>query len=251
MTVFGCGKTTTLDGGSVVNALYTSSVAENYFKTSQKIIVEVYYEAGAEPFAGTTNLGMPYWKILEDNLTAIFQYRTSRPVIVVPKDLASMTLIPSQNKTKWTPDDLVNLNQVYKQANPTATEARFYVYFLKGNSTTSNNVIAESVNGTPVIGVYKNVITASGGPVVQKYVEQSTIVHEMGHALGFVNNGVPMKVPHQDVTHGAHSTNSNCVMYYLNEGPSDMIAFVSKLITNGNTVMWGPEVLSDAQAFSK
>lgn len=249
LTLFGCGKTQ-MDSSAVINAAYSNSLATNYFKTSQKVIVEVYYETGAEPFAGNTVNGMPYWKILEDNLNAIFQYRSTKPIVVVPKDIASMTSIPAQNKTQWTPDDLVDLNLKYRQAAPTGTEARFYVYFLKGNSSTSNHVIAESVNGTPVIGVYKSVITASGGYVVQRYVEQSTIVHEMGHALGFVNNGVPMKTPHQDSAHGAHSTNSNCVMYYLNEGSADMMAFVSKFISTGTTVMWGPEVLADAQAFS-
>lgn len=246
----GCGKTA-MDSSAVINASYTNSVATNYFKSSQKIIIEVYYEAGAEPFAGNTVKGIPYWKILEDNLNAIFKYRTSLPIVVVPKDLGSMYLIPSQNKTKWTPDELVKLNETYKQAAPTENEARFYIYFLKGNSSTSNGVIAENVNGTPVIGVYKNVINASGSFVVQRYVEQSTLVHEMGHALGFVNNGVPMKTAYQDATHGAHSSNANCVMYWMNEGSSDLMAFVAHLITTGDTVMWGPEVLADAQAFSK
>ncbi len=252
LAFIGCGKTQIdSQSDSTINAIYNNSLSSNYFKSSQKIIVEVYYESGAEPFAGSTLNGMPYWKILEDNLNAIFQYRTSKPIVVVPKDLATMTLIPVQNKTKWTPDDLIQLNTQYKQASPTATEAHFYIYFLKGNSTSSNNVIAESVNGTPVIGIYKNVITASGGPIVQRYVEQSTLVHEIGHALGFVNNGVPMKTNHQDSAHGAHSTNPNCVMYYLNEGAADMMSFVSKFISSGNTIMWGPEVLADAQAFSQ
>ena len=99
--------------------------------------------------------------------------------------------------------------------------------------------------------MFKDVIKATGGNFVQRYVEQSTLVHEMGHALGFVNNGIPMASPHQDTEHGAHTTNSNCVMYYLNEGASDMASFVGRFITGGDINMWGPEVLSDAEAFSK
>jgi hypothetical protein len=40
-------------------------------------------------------------------------------------------------------------------------------------------------------------------------------------------------------------------MYWQNEGLTDLKTFVQKLIDNNSTVMWGPEVLADAQAFSK
>jgi hypothetical protein len=162
-----------------------------------------------------------------------------------------MTPIPAQGKTKWTPDELIELNGKYKEADSTADVARFYVYFLNGNSNISNSIIAESVNGTPVIGVYKSVVTASGSSIVQRYVEQSTIIHEIGHALGFVNNGVPMKANYQDTTNGSHSKNSDCVMYWMNEGASDLMGFVSRILMTGNNVMWGPEILADAEAFSK
>lgn len=250
ITLFGCGKTS-MDQTRGMSASYLSSTATNYFSTSKKIVLEVYYEPGAEPFVGSTVSGMPYWKILEDNLNAIFKYRSSIPIIIVPKAIADMTAIPAQNKSKWTPDDIVNLHSTYKQSTPSDTEALFYIYFVKGVAAESTSVIAESINGTPVIGVFKDVITTTGGPIVQRYVEQSTLVHEMGHALGFVNNGVPMKTPHQDTAHGAHSTNSNCVMYWMNEGKTDMIGFVARFITTGETVMWGPEIIEDAKAFSK
>ena len=249
----GCGKTA-LDSNSTstsLSALYSNSTPSLYFHSTQKIVVEVFYEPGAEPYVGSTVNGMPYWKILEDNLKAIFKYRSSVPVIVVPKDMTTMTSIPTQNKTSWTADDIVNLNKSYKQASATSTEAHFYLYFLNGNSSDSNNIIAESINGTPVIGVFKSVIAASGGYVTQRYVEQSTLVHEMGHALGFVNNGVPMTTNYQDTAHGDHSINQNCVMYWQNEGTADLKNFVAHYISTGDTVMWGPEVLADAQAFSK
>ncbi|HEY1079471.1 MAG TPA: hypothetical protein VGE46_05215, partial [Bdellovibrio sp.] len=88
------------------------------------------------------------------------------------------------------------------------------------------------------------------GPI-PKYVEQSTLVHEMGHALGFVNNGVTLASAHQDTAHGAHTTNPNCVMYWQNEGASDLASFVQNFITNNTTVMWGAEVLQDARNFSQ
>jgi len=84
---------------------------------------------------------------------------------------------------------------------------------------------------------------------VPKFVEQSTLIHEMAHALGFVNNGLPLKTAHQDSAHGAHCSNPNCVMYYLNEGKSDMVNFVQQYILSGNTVMMDSQCLQDAQSF--
>jgi hypothetical protein len=231
-------------------ALFPLSTANKYFKTSQKVIVEVYYEPGAEPFTGNNPFGKPYWGLLEDNLTAIFQYRTSPPQLTVPKLQSEMHALPLQNKTQWTPEQILALNTTYKQGSPTDTEARFYIYFLNGTLSGNSGVIGASLNGTPILAVFKSVVAGSGGPIVQRYVEQSTIIHEMGHALGFVNSGVPMKTPHQDAAHGAHTNNSNCVMYWLNEGVNDLTQFIVHFITTGNTIMWGPEVLADAQNYS-
>jgi len=241
--VVSCGKTI-LDTPSVEGSSFLNVTPTHYFQVTQRIVVEVYYEAGAEPFTGL-------WNILEDNLNAIFQYRTTKPVLIIPKVIPDMTLIPEQGKSTWTPEEVLNLNASFKKGRSTESEAHFYIYFLKGNAKDSNSVIAFSIKGTPVIGVFKDVIKNSGGPIVQNYVEQSTLVHEMGHGLGLVNDGIPMKTPHLDLNHGSHTTNTNCVMYWQNEGLSHLMTYVQKYITSNSKVMWGAEVLSDAQAFSK
>lgn len=231
------------------------SKPELYFQSTPKITVEVYYEPGAEPYTGTTAGGLPYWKILEDNLNEIFKYRSSPPIVVVPRALNEMTALPAQNRTSWLGTEILSLSAQHRQAEPSADDARFYVYFLKGyydsGSGPNTAVLGVSLGGTPILALFKDVIESSGSTAVRKYVEQSTLVHEMGHAIGFVNNGVPMVTNHQDVAHGAHTTNTECVMYWQNEGASNLASFVQKFILNGTTVMWGPEVLQDAQNFSR
>jgi predicted Zn-dependent protease len=250
-----CGKNpfekTVTDAATQTLNSFAHVGAKSYFAQAASVTLEVYYEPGAAPFVGTTKFGKPYWGILEDNLKAIFQYRLSKPTLTVPKDLNGMTQLASQNKTSWTIDDVLNLYEKNHQQNSTETNARFYIYFVNGYSSDSNSVIAFSINGTPIIAVFKNVITSSGGEVVQKYVEQSTIVHELGHALGLVNNGIPMLNAHQDTAHGNHTNNSDCVMYWQNEGKSDLMNFIIKYMSTGNNVMWGPEVLDDVRNFSK
>lgn len=45
-------------------------------------------------------------------------------------------------------------------------------------------------------------------------LETFILTHETGHMLGLVNNGTPMKSLHQDTEHGAHCTNTKCLMYW-------------------------------------
>ena len=110
-------------------------------------------------------------------------------------------------------------------------------------------LVTNHADGTTVIAMFKDVITASGGTVTQKYVEQATLIHEAAHALGLVNNGLPMVATHHDSAHGAHCDNSNCVMYYLNEGTSDLATFVATYILSGSAVMFDDKCLNDARTY--
>lgn len=241
---------------SLVQNQFPYNTADQYFTATQSLVLEVYYDIGAEPFVGSANVNRNnIWGILEDNLNAIFQYRTSPPALTIPSQLNQMVALPTQNKTSWTSNDILNLSANYRSQESTKTESRFYIYFLNGyfndGTTDKTNVLGISLGGTPIIAMFKDVIQASGGTLVQRFVEQSTLVHEMGHALGFVNNGVPMATNHQDTAHGKHTTNSNCVMYYLNEGASDLANFILTYQTSNSFVMWGSQTLADAQAFSR
>lgn len=237
---------------------YPYSTPQIYFQSTQKIEVEVYYEPGAEPFTGSTLQGKKYWSLLQENLESIFQYRSQSPTIVSPLELSDMGLLSTQNKQAWLATDILALHKQNYRGSSSPLESRFYVYFLNGYYSSGagpeSGVIGVSINGTPVIAIFKDVVKSTGATedgAIPKYVEQSTLIHEMGHALGLVNNGVPMSKAHQDTAHGVHTTNSDCVMYWQNEGLNDLKAFVKKRITSGTTIMWGPEVLQDVQNYSK
>lgn len=237
---------------------FNFSTAEVYFRSTENIHTHVFYEPGAEPYTGNNGSGFVYWSVLEDNLNSIFQYRTSPPQLNIPSELSEMTSLESQSKSSWTSQDILNLHYAQNNTESTSTDSRFYIYFLKGyfndGSSNKTTTIGVQIGKTSVIAIFKEVIQNSGllpnGPVA-KFVEQSTLVHEMGHALGFVNNGVPMKASHQDSEHGAHTTNEDCVMFWLNEGVDGASDFVQDYVSSGNTIMWGPEVLSDAENFSQ
>jgi hypothetical protein len=85
-------------------------------------------------------------------------------------------------------------------------------------------------------------------PAISRFVEQTTLVHELGHAVGLVNRGVPLASQHHDAEHGAHCTDDRCVMYYANEGASDLSQFVSEYVTSGDTIVFGADCLADTDA---
>jgi len=253
-TYTACGPATTMTAdGYPVSAYEAAGV---FFSQTRVINVEIAYEPGAVPYTGTVSSGLQAWQILKDNIKALYQGRSIQPVINVPTDFSGMTQIPSQNKSSWTKLDIYNVGDKYRKLKSNDAESDFIIVFLKGyyndGTATQTSVIGVSVGGTTVVGIFKDVITASGssggslGSDTAKYVEQSTMVHELGHALGLVNNGLPMKAPHVD--HSTHCTNPNCVMYWQNQGTASLQAFVNKLKA-GSDVMYGPECLQDAQQY--
>jgi hypothetical protein len=93
--------------------------------------------------------------------------------------------------------------------------------------------------------------SSSGLSNIQRYVEQSTLVHELGHAIGLVNNGVPLVSAHQDGPHGAHCTDTSCVMYWQNEGASAMAAWATQYVLSNSTILFKADCLADVDALTQ
>lgn len=238
------------DGNKAADSSY-------YFSKMKNLKVSVFYEPGAEPFVGSGAGGRPYWGVLQENLDAIFQYRSKAPNIEVPLALNEMSALPAQSRADWTTEQIMQLHEQYEET-ASSGEAIFHIYFLNGyyksNAGVQAGVIGVNITGETVIAIFKDVVESTGAHpngAVPKFVEQSTLVHEMGHALGLVNIGVPLTSSHQDVNHGAHTDNQDCVMYYANEGITDLQQFVLKFVSSNSREMWGPEVLADVKAISE
>jgi hypothetical protein len=224
------------------------------FSTVSQISVKVFYEPGAVPYEGTTQNGFPYWSILEANISILFDSRSLIPDVYVPRNVREMTPLSKQNKSSWIAQDIMNLAESVVTDYSSSPKAQFYIFFVKGylhdNGKNETSVIGASLTDTPIIVVFKDVVISTGAsPTLVKYVEQTTLVHEFGHAMGLVNNGVPLSTNHQDTAHGHHCSNNDCVMYWLNEGASDLMGFVQKYMSTGDPVMFGQECLDDAKSF--
>ena len=240
----GCGGGSSSEGASKIDN------PKFFFGTMTAMDIDIAYETGADPFASNS------WTILKLNLEALFRDRPIKPIITLPTATDQMTNIPSQGKTAWTLYDILDLEKTYRSRKSDGATGRFWVVFLKGylekDGAPNQAVIGVSITGTTVIAMFKDVIESTGVRAtgrVPRFVEQSTIVHEIGHALGLVANGVTLQSAHHDAPNGAHCTNPDCVMYFQNEGKESLQRFSEQLRDSEDPVIFGAECLEDAKLF--
>lgn len=239
-----CGKD---KKASQKSSLYEQDVSAIY--KTRNLAVQVYYEEGADPY-DRGPLGAQIWNLFQDNLDALFEGRKLEPLIIIPKTLAEMTKFSARNRSKWSIDDVLNLDK--SMSSPVGPDTLvFKIFFVNGVSEDSSDTIGFHITGTRVMVIFKDVIKGTSGnsPFVSMYVEQATLIHEMGHALGLVNNGLPMQSSHQDKAHGAHCSQTDCVMYWANEGRSSMITFAQKLISTQSNIMFDSQCLQDSREY--
>jgi predicted Zn-dependent protease len=229
------------------SSMATQNVSAIY--AANNLSVQVFYEEGSEPYTEGV-AGVQIWNLTQANLDALFQGKIKQPMVTVPKDLTQMKKFSKMNMASWSIEDVLKLDKTSGYSQPSGTVA-FRIYFVSGASTEGANIIGFHINGEQVMVIFKDTIKGMSGsdPFVPRYVEQATIIHEMGHALGLVNNGVPMVTSHQDLAHGAHCSNSKCVMYWSNEGKSSMQQFAAQAIANQNSVMFDDACLKDSRNY--
>ena len=128
----------------------------------------------------------------------------------------------------------------------------------------NNAVLGVSVGDSGVIAVFKpamqdNLDTLVGPidspadklalAINSRLIEQMVMLHELGHAVGLVNDGLPMSAKHQDDGHGHHCSNPNCLMYWMNSRFNSVRQFVTTHITSDASSVFDDACLADAAAF--
>lgn len=232
---------------------FTFSIADYYRKMST-LTIEVAYETGAAPFT-ENNSGSNLYNFTKDNIEALFTNHPNTVTVVVPDGLGTMQEIPNQQQDTYTGQDILDIADRYRLGTSTATAGNFFVVFLDGyllqNGQKQEGVLGAQFKNTQVAAIFKPVVESTNPfTTIQKLVEQNTLVHEIGHGLGLVNNGVPLTSQHHDADNGAHCTNEDCVMYWLNEGAGGATNFVQDFLQNNTIIVFGPECIADAEAYT-
>lgn len=193
------------------------------------------------------------WDIFKSNALRLYEGRGK--ALTVPTELSQMEELTDVTATGFTTDDIFAIVAKHRDSPSKPPTATFYVLWLNGtyveDGKENPGVLGINYGGTGVIAMFKPVIeSTSAGPGlnVEKFSEQATLVHEFGHAVGLVNNGVTMTTMHQDTAHGAHCQNPDCIMYWTIDGTNGMVDFLKKNTLTAQTVLFGSECLADVDA---
>lgn len=121
----------------------------------------------------------------------------------------------------WTFDELEEL--AYDQFGLEVAEGteKIHVMYVDG-SYEEDNVLGLAFSNRHIV-MFHDVLDAScSRPLLRERLcppaESSVLLHEVGHVIGLVDNGVDMVADHKDADHGAHDVSEDCVMFWAYEG---------------------------------
>jgi hypothetical protein len=109
----------------------------------------------------------------------------------------------------WTLADLEAFERAHRTVQATKDTAVLYVAYLDGSYFANGTTVALAYNDHAV-ALFLDMLGPQGP-------EGAALVHELGHQLGLVDNGVKMLSPHEDPEHTKHDASTSCVMYYALE----------------------------------
>lgn len=219
-----------------------------------EVRIEIDYESGQPPYTGPVLGFGDTFALSAANIDRIF---AGDKAVTLPTTLASMQDVGTIDDEELTASDLLALAEQHRGERDGAAVRTYYVLFVSGHfadaAGVQTSVLAVSIGDTGVVAMFKDVIASTGVPAfpnLERFVEQSTLIHELGHAFGLVATGVATTSAHHDAAHGAHCTNDRCVMYWLNEGASAMATFARQYVVSGNAILFDDACLADVDALT-
>lgn len=218
---------------------------EIFGATITTVELEVAYASGAAPVTGNAGKEDDAWNITELNLDALF---AGSKALRVPHALDEMAELGTLDGGPYEKSELLELADGLRRRTREDT-VTLYVLFVDGfyeeDGERDDSVIGIHFGTSGVIAMFKPALDDNGK--LTAVAEQSTLVHEVGHAVGLVNDGLPLTADHHDADHGSHCTRTECVMYYALEGKKTLMDF-AKTHEKSAESLFGPDCLADAAA---
>lgn len=131
--------------------------------------------------------------------------------------------IPATNEEALTIAEIDDIEKEYRASYNNGQELA--IYFLVADTDYAiPNVLGVAYKNTSMAIFQKRIEELSGGlgQVSTSLLTSTVIAHELGHIMGLVNVGSPMRSPHQDEANGKHCTSASCLMYYSVENASGL-----------------------------
>ncbi len=229
-----------------------TGVTSAYGAGSTEVGLVVAYEDGAEPYTGGIGpTDIDTWGLYDANISAMFS--GTGIATPFPDSLDEMTTMGAIDDDNYTAERILELADAHLPAEGVDGVVTYRALWLDGylevDGEAQTSILGVSISGTDVIAMFKPVIASTSElEPIAAFSEQAVILHEVGHALGLVNNGVEMVADHQDTENGHHCTNDRCVMYYANEGAEDLAEFVQQYAATGDEVIFDDSCMDDVQS---
>lgn len=166
-------------------------------------VVEIDYVSDHPPNQGALDT-------LESTLRSISQKSDIR--IVVDDSL-------SESRSVWTDSDLRNMRERYQDFPTGGDRVTTYVLYVDGEAARGSGVLGVAYGSNQIV-IFDETIHENAGNLFQysrQDVETAVLIHEFGHVVGLVNNGIEMVRNHEDPDNPRHSSNRDSVMYWAIE----------------------------------
>lgn len=134
--------------------------------------------------------------------------------------------LPSNGEPEWTVAETEDFEVEHRDSyhDVDSGEAVISITYVDGTSDRDPDgggyVIAYAYHGSSIIMFGPRVEQAGGGLGLSASVEETILIHEVGHLLGLVDNGIEMVTDHRDEDNGAHDSNEDCIMYWAINSPN-------------------------------
>lgn len=131
--------------------------------------------------------------------------------------------LPARGGT-WSQKDLLDYSAAHFDTKTSGNTVAIHLLFLDGTyqqgvlgAAFSRETRSGEVVETGPVVIFSQAIRNGCGPLCLSGTTpafRAVVLHEFGHAIGLVNNGIDMVRPHEDPNHPGHSSNSRSVMWW-------------------------------------
>lgn len=192
---------------------------------AQRLVIELDYVPGHEPLAGA-----------EADLVARLETLVDKPAGI--EIVRSDRLSPRGSDHAWTHEELGRLAAESFDDDPTPGTVVLHVLWVDGHDAgdEGGGVTLGLAFGHQFIVMFHESLrrACQSDPIlgadVCREAQYLVWLHEVGHTLGLVDNGLDMVTPHRDADHGRHDESDECIMYWAFESRSGISSIRERLL---------------------
>ncbi len=153
----------------------------------------------------------------------------------------------------WGEEDLAALATETFDGDSTEGTVTMHVMWLDGQDAESAAILGLAWDNRHIVMYHDQIESGCASQVLlreQVCVSAQLLVwlHEVGHTIGLVDNGLPMVEDHRDPDHGQHDINTECLMYWAFEGQSGINSVRDRLLAGSTMQGFDAQCLADVAA---